>query len=50
MMTPNAAGGKEMQIAGSQPFVPFAFAGGSGNVPESAPSTAPSVAPAIGSG
>jgi hypothetical protein len=50
MMTLNAAGGKKMQIAGSQPFVPFAFAGGSGNVPESAPSTAPSVAPAIGSG
>jgi hypothetical protein len=46
MMTLNAAGGKKMQIAGSQPFVPFAFAGGSGNVPESAPSTAP----AVGSG
>jgi hypothetical protein len=50
MMTLNAAGGKKMQIAGRQPFVPFAFAGGSCNVAEGAPSMAPSVAPAVGSG
>ena len=50
MMTLNAAGGKKMQFAGGQIFVPFAFAGGSGNVPDGTPSMAPSVAPAVGSG
>jgi hypothetical protein len=50
MMTPNAAGGKNSQLGRSQLFVPFAFADGSCNVPNSAPPMAPSVAPAVESG